>query len=150
MKNMDIHFMKEALKKAKEAYLLKEVPIGAVLVYKNKIIARGHNMVNLLKDSTAHAEMLCLSKGFSYFNDWRLLNTELYTTIEPCAMCAGAILLSRVKRLIWGASDIRVGANGSFVDIFKNHPIHSVEIRSGVLEGEAKSLIQKFFRERRN
>ena len=149
MKENDIYFMGEALKEAEKAYFLKEVPVGSVLVYKDKIIAKGHNQVNLLKDSSAHAEMICLSSGCLYFNDWRLLNTTLYITIEPCSMCAGAIILSRVKRVVWGASDIRVGAGGSFVNVFKDHPIHGVEIKRGVLEEEAKGLIQKFFRERR-
>ena len=143
-------FMLEALKEAKKAYDADEVPIGAVLVFDNKIIARGYNQVETLKDSTAHAEMICLTSGSSYMNNWRLINTTLYCTLEPCIMCAGAIIGARVKKLVWSARDIRVGANGSFVDIFKKrHPIHNIDIETGVLEELSADLMRKFFKEKR-
>ena len=147
----DSVFMQEALKEARKAYKEGEVPVGAVLVGNGKVIARGHNQVELLKDATAHAEMLCIGSGAVALGNWRLLDTTLYCTIEPCCMCAGALFLSRVKRLVWGAPDLRHGANGSFCDLFAlKHPTHSIEVTSGVLADICGALIQEFFRERRN
>jgi len=147
----DEFFMMEALKEAKKAYDIDEVPIGCVLVHGDKVIARGHNQVEKLKDATAHAEMICLTSASAYFNDWRLDNTILYTTLEPCIMCAGAIINARVKKVIWAAKDLRVGANGSFIDVFKKkHPIHEVEIESGVLEEISSNLLREFFQKTRN
>lgn len=146
----DIFFMSEALKEAKKAYDDDEVPIGAVLVFENKIIARGHNQVEKLKDATAHAEILCLTSASAYFNDWRLNNSTLYITLEPCIMCAGAIILARVQRLVWAAKDTRMGANGSFINVFeKTHPIHNLQITSGILENESSDLMKKFFQSKR-
>jgi len=146
----DIFFMMEAIKEAKVAFDEDEVPIGAVLVYKNKIIAKGHNQVIKLNDATAHAEMLCITAGSIYFNDWRLNNTTLYSTLEPCVMCAGAIIAARIETLVWSAKDQRVGANGSFVDIFKKkHPIHNMLIRKNILEEISSDLMKKFFRKQR-
>jgi len=148
--NKNDFFMLEALKEAKKAFDADEIPIGAVLVYNNKIIARGHNQVETLKDATAHAEMICLSAAAYYFNDWRLKNTTLYCTLEPCIMCAGAIITARVEKLVWAAKDIRVGANGSFINIFeKKHPIHNLEIEKGILEKLSSDLMQRFFKEKR-
>ena len=143
--------MREALKEAKRAFQEDEVPIGAVLVHEGKIIARGHNQVELLKDATAHAEMLCLTSGASVLENWRLLGTTLYCTLEPCTMCAGAMLLSRVHTLVWGAPDIRQGACGSWVNLFNQpHPCHTLEIRSGVLQAESADLMRQFFQKKRN
>lgn len=151
MTELDIAFMQEALKEARKAYKEGEVPVGAVLVLNNKVIARGHNQVELLKDATAHAEMICIGSGAQALENWRLLDTTLYCTIEPCCMCAGALFLARVKRLVWGAPDMRHGANGSFCDLFAlKHPTHSIEITSGVLADVCGTLMQEFFRERRN
>ena len=150
MANNDECFMTEALKEAKKAFEIGEIPIGAVLVKDGVIISRGHNQVELLKDATAHAEMLCITAGTTACENWRLLDTTLYCTIEPCCMCAGAMLLSRIKALVWGAPDIRHGANGSWIDIFqKKHPMHTIEIRTGVLKEEASFLMTKFFKEKR-
>jgi tRNA(adenine34) deaminase len=147
---IDLHFMKEALREAKKAFLKKEVPVGAVLVHERAIIARGHNQVEMLHDATAHAEMLCLTAGAAFFNNWRLTGTTLYCTLEPCTMCAGAILASRVKRLVWGAQDLRVGANGSWIDIFsQKHPMHQVEVCSGVLQADSSGLLKEFFQKER-
>ncbi len=138
--------MREALKEAKKAFERDEVPVGAVLVQNQRIIARGHNQVELLQDATAHAEMVCLSAGAGALGNWRLANTTLYCTLEPCCMCAGALLAARVKRLVWGAPDLRVGANGSWIDLFKNnHPMHTLEITPRVLEAEAADLMRTFF-----
>lgn len=146
----DIFFMREALKQAKKGAEAEEVPVGAVLVFQDKVIARGYNQVELLKDATAHAEMLCLTSGAHVLENWRLTDTTLYCTLEPCPMCAGAILASRVKRLVWAAPDLRLGANGSWIDLFSHkHPMHSLEITSHVLEEEAALLMRNFFQSRR-
>jgi tRNA(adenine34) deaminase len=149
-KNDDEKFMSEALKEAWKAFKADEVPIGAVLVHEGRIIARGFNQVEMLKDATAHAEMLCITAGEATLENWRLSGTTLYCTIEPCCMCAGAILLSRIPFLVWGAPDIRHGANGSWIDIFeKKHPTHSLEIRKEVLKEPCADLIKDFFQKRR-
>ncbi|MBN1915342.1 MAG: nucleoside deaminase [Parachlamydiales bacterium] len=146
----DRFFMKEALKQARIAYASFEVPIGAVLVYKGKIIARGYNRVELLQDATAHAEILCITSAAEILNNWRLKGTTLYCTLEPCPMCAGAILASRIDRLVWGAPDIRMGANGSWIDMFAHpHPMHRLIIKKNVLSEPAEELMRKFFAGRR-
>ena len=150
MNERDLHFMREAYKQARRAFQEEEVPVGAVLVHGDKVIARGHNQVEMLKDATAHAEMLCVGAGAGALDNWRLLDTTLYCTLEPCVMCAGALLLSRVKRLVWGAPDVRHGANGSWINLFdQNHPTHALEITSGVMAEECGALMQEFFRKRR-
>lgn len=146
----DKFFMFEALKEAKKAFDIDEVPVGCVLVHGNRIIARAHNQVEKLTDATAHAEMICLTSGSAHLNDWRLEDTTLYTTLEPCIMCAGAIINARVKRVVYSAKDLRVGANGSFIDVFKKkHPIHEVEIESGILEEISSDLLREFFQKAR-
>ncbi len=147
---LDEQFMREALKEARKAFDQEEVPVGAVLVHQNRIISRGHNQVELLQDATAHAEMICLSAGAEALGNWRLADTTLYCTLEPCCMCAGALLAARVKRLVWGAPDLRVGANGSWIDLFKKeHPMHHLEISSRVLEAESADLMRSFFQKQR-
>ncbi len=116
--NEDERFMLEALKEAWKAFQNGEVPVGAVLVKDGKMIAKGSNQVELLHDATAHAEMICMTAGEAALENWRLVETTLYCTLEPCVMCAGAMLLSRVPRLVWGAPDLRHGANGSWIDLF--------------------------------
>lgn len=149
-KNDDERFMLEALKEAWKAFQADEVPVGAVLVKEGRVIARGHNQVEMLKDATAHAEMLCITAGESALENWRLLNTTLYCTVEPCCMCAGALFLSRVPTLVWGAPDLRHGANGSWVDLFETtHPIHNINVRSGVLQEPAAALLKEFFSKQR-
>ncbi len=143
----DEKFMLEALREAWKAFQKKEVPVGAVLVKEGRVIARGYNQVEMLNDATAHAEMLCLTAGESALENWRLQDTTLYCTIEPCSMCAGAMLLTRITRLVWGAPDIRHGANGSWINIFeKPHPMHTISIKKGVLEDYAANLMKDFFR----
>lgn len=145
--NEDEKYMLAALKEAWKAFCADEVPVGAVLVHKNEIIARGYNQVEMLHDATAHAEMLCITAGESYFENWRLAETTLYCTIEPCSMCAGAMLLTRVPRLVWGAPDLRHGANGSWIDLFQmKHPMHTITVHSGVLQEQAASLMKEFFK----
>lgn len=144
--DLDERFMREALREARKAFDREEVPIGAVCVYQDRVIARGYNQVELLKDATAHAEMLVIGMASAELANWRLLDTTLYCTLEPCSMCAGALLNARVKRLVWGAPDLRQGANGSWVDLFANrHPMHQIEVKSGVLAAESAALMQEFF-----
>lgn len=148
--NEDEKFMLEALKEAWQAYKKDEVPVGAVLVQDGRVIARGHNQMEMLKDATAHAEMLCMTAGAAALENWRLADTALYCTIEPCAMCAGAMLLARLPLLIWGAPDIRHGADGSWINLFeKPHPTHAVAIRRGVLKEQCAGLMRDFFQKRR-
>ncbi len=147
----DEKWMCEALKEAWKAYKEEEVPIGGVLVHEGKIIARGHNQVETLQDATAHAELLTITSASAALRNWRLQKTTLYTTLEPCMMCLGAILLSRVQRVVYGAKDIRHGALGSFVNLLeKPHPTHSIEVVGGVLENFSSQLMKDFFREQRN
>ena len=146
----DIAFMREALKEAKKAASEDEVPVGAVLVVKGKIVSRGRNQVELLNDATAHAEMICLTAGAAELGNWRLSDATLYCTLEPCCMCAGAMLSSRLKRLVWAAPDIRLGANGSWIDVFASkHPMHEIEVAKGVLQEEAAELLRAFFQKQR-
>ena len=146
----DHEMMEEALLEAKKSFEKKEVPVGAILVHDQKIIARSHNQMEELKDPSAHAEVLAIRAGAEVLGDWRLLQTTLYTTLEPCLMCAGALLLARVGRVVWGAPDLRHGANGSYVNIFETeHPTHSLQIEGGLLKEESATLMREFFRHRR-
>ncbi len=147
----DEKFMLESLKEAWKAYCADEVPVGAVLVKEGQIIARGHNQMETLKDATAHAEMLCITAGEAACENWRLNDTMLYCTMEPCAMCAGAMLLTRVPRLIWGAPDLRHGANGSWTNLLEmRHPMHSIVIKRGVLGEFSAKLMRNFFQKKRH
>lgn len=146
----DEKFMLIALKEAWNAFCADEVPVGAVLVKNGEVIAKGYNQVEMLHDATAHAEMLCITAGEAALENWRLLETTLYCTIEPCSMCAGAMLLTRIPRLVWGAPDLRHGANGSWIDLFdKQHPTHSILASKGVLAEFAAALMRDFFQRRR-
>lgn len=144
-------YMREALVEAGKAYALGEVPIGAVVVYKDKIIGRGHNLRETLKDSTAHAEILAMREAARFIGDWRLNGATLYSTIEPCPMCAGAMIQFRVTTLVYGAADPKAGAVDSVVDLVREPRFnHRVEVVAGVLEEECRAVIQRFFRELRN
>ena len=146
----DEFYMEEALKEARLAFEKDEVPVGAVVVVGGQIVARAHNLVESMRDATAHAERLALSLASEALGRWRLIDATLYCTLEPCAMCAGALLSARVGCLVWGAPDLRLGANGSWVDLFsKKHPMHSLEVRSGVLAKESAALMQTFFTQKR-
>jgi tRNA(adenine34) deaminase len=148
--NDDERFMLEALKEAWKAFQHDEVPVGAVLVQEGRVIARGYNQVEMLQDATAHAEMICITAAESALENWRLAETTLYCTMEPCCMCAGAMLLTRVPALVWGAPDIRHGANGSWVNLFdKQHPTHKILIKSNVLEHFCSGLMREFFQKKR-
>jgi tRNA(adenine34) deaminase len=146
----DIELMQEALREAEIAYSHQEVPIGAVVVYQNKIIARAHNRKEELQDPTAHAEILALQEAARYLGSWHLEDIDLYVTLEPCPMCAYAMLQARIKRLIFGTPDPKAGAAGSVINIVQDKRFnHQIEIVSGVLEEECSLILQKFFQERR-
>ena len=142
--------MSEALKEARKAYDSDEVAIGAVVVYKRKIIARAHNQTRLLKDPTAHSEMIALTQAANFLRSERLLNCALYVTIEPCPMCAGAMVWARIKRLVFGAADPKAGACGSVMDILGEKRLnHRVSVTKGVLADECGLLINEFFKKQR-
>ncbi len=142
--------MREALKEAGKAAQEDEVPVGAVVVHKGKIIARGHNQVEALKDPTAHAEMIALTSAANYLGNKWLLGSSIYVTIEPCSMCAGALVLSRMKSLVYGADDPKTGACGSVTNIVINKRLnHRILVKKGVLKEECSSLIKDFFKKKR-
>ncbi len=146
----DEYFMREALRQAQKGYAAEEVPVGAVVVRGGKIIARSHNQVELLKDATAHAEMLALTQAEAAVGDWRLIDCDLYVTKEPCAMCAGALVHTRVRRVIFGCTDPAAGAAGSVINLLQMPAFnHRCEITSGVLQKECATILQDFFRKRR-
>jgi tRNA(adenine34) deaminase len=146
----DEYFMNEALRLARKAGANGEVPIGAVIVHKNEIVGRAWNQVELLKDATAHAEMLALTQAQTALGDWRLNECTLYVTKEPCPMCAGASVLCRVGKVVIGVSDPKYGAAGGAVNLLQfTGWNHRCEIVSGVLEVEGKALLQDFFRKKR-
>jgi tRNA(adenine34) deaminase len=146
----DNFFMKEALREAQKAYDKDEVPVGAVAVYKNQIIGRGHNQTEQLQDPTAHAEILAITAAANALSSWRLNDVEMFTTVEPCTMCAGALVLARVKRIIFGARDKKFGGCGSIFNIASDKRLnHQIEITAGVMENEAVSLMQSFFKKKR-
>jgi len=141
-------FMEQALKEAQKAFEEDEVPVGAVVVKDNKIIGRGHNRTESLKDATAHAEMIAITSAAGVVGDWRLDNCVLYCTIEPCAMCAGAAVLSRIKTIVFGAKDARFGACGSIFDVPTEKRLdHQIEVIAGIMEKESLKLMQAFFQE---
>ena len=139
------YFMNEALKEAKKAYKLNETPIGAVIVYENKIIARGYNKRETLKDSTAHAELIAIKKACRKLESWRLENCLMYVTLEPCAMCAGGIIQSRIQEVIYGASNERFGAHQGAVKLFDIPFNHQVKITKGIMESKCSKLLSDFF-----
>jgi len=142
---LDIYFMQEALKMANHALELEEVPVGAVIVNNGRIIARACNLKESLMLPTAHAEIIAINQAAFVFNDWRLLNCDIYVTVEPCPMCASAIIQARISRLIFGVKEPRWGS----LDIFKKKYNHIVEVTGGVLEQACKELIVNFFKKRR-
>jgi tRNA(adenine34) deaminase len=146
----DAYFMSEALRMAVRAYQAEEVPIGAVVVRGGKIIARAFNQVELLKDATAHAEMLALTQAEAAVGDWRLNDCELFVTKEPCPMCAGAAVHVRLRRVVFGCPDPRGGAAGGLLNVLQNPSLnHQCDITPGVMGNECAELLQSFFREKR-
>ncbi|MGZ5023509.1 MAG: tRNA adenosine(34) deaminase TadA [Chthoniobacterales bacterium] len=146
----DDYFMSEALRQAAKAYKAEEVPIGAVVVREGRIIARAYNQVELLKDATAHAEMLAITQAEAAVGDWRLNDCDLYVTKEPCPMCAGALVHARMRRVIFGCADDRAGAAGSVINLLQMPSLnHRCEITTGVRREECAAILQDFFRVRR-
>jgi tRNA(adenine34) deaminase len=146
----DEYFMREALRQAQKAHAGNEVPVGAVIVRDGKIIARAYNQVELLKDATAHAEMLALTAAEAAVGDWRLTDCHVYVTKEPCAMCAGALVHTRIQRVIFGCADASAGAAGSMINLLQMPAFnHRCEITFGVLQKECAAILQDFFRKRR-
>ncbi|MFN7138043.1 MAG: tRNA adenosine(34) deaminase TadA [Limisphaerales bacterium] len=146
----DHYFMGEALRQAVKAYEREEVPIGAVIVREGRIIARAYNQVELLRDATAHAEMLAITQAEGVIGDWRLTDCTLYVTKEPCPMCAGAIVHVRFPRVVFGASDPKSGAAGSVLNLLQMTQLnHRSQITQGVREEESRKLLQTFFAEQR-
>ncbi len=142
----DTDYMRLALREAEKAYYGDEIPVGAVIVCQNRIIGRAHNQIKLLKDPTAHAEILAITQAAAALENERLTGAAIYVTIEPCPMCVGALILARVDRLIYGASDPKTGACGSVMNIPANKSLnHRVKITKGILEKECASLIKHFF-----
>ena len=142
--------MSEALKQACDAFEKDEVPVGAVIVREGRIIARAHNQIEMLKDPTAHAEMIAITQAAAHLGSERLIDCSLYATVEPCSMCAGALVLARVKHIYYGAKDPKTGACGSVFDIADSKKLnHRIKVTGGVLEKECGSLVTEFFKKKR-
>ena len=143
-------FMYAALQEAERAYDDDEVPVGAVVVHKNKIVGRGHNQIEKLNDATAHAEMIAITSAANHLKSWRLNECSIYVTLEPCIMCTGALLSSRIDNLYFGASDSKFGACGSVHNLAENSKTnHSIKVFSGILAKESEDLLKSFFAEKR-
>jgi tRNA(adenine34) deaminase len=146
----DDYFMGEALRQARRAYEVEEVPIGAVIVRGGRIIARAYNQIELLKDATAHAEMLALTQAEQAVGDWRLTDCALYVTKEPCAMCAGAMVHTRLARVVYGVGDLKAGAAGGVLNLLQFSTFnHRCEITQNIREDECRALLQGFFARQR-
>ncbi len=143
-------YMKEALKQAKKAYSIGEVPIGCVIVYEDKIIGRGYNKRNTSKTTLAHAELIAIQQASKVMGDWRLEDCTIYITLEPCQMCAGAIVQSRIKKVVIGSMNPKAGCAGSILNLLQMKEFnHQVDIESGILEEECTEILQGFFKELR-
>jgi tRNA(adenine34) deaminase len=146
----DEEYMRVALELAHQAYQQGEIPVGAVIVYQDKIIASASNEKEARSDATAHAEMLAMQRAAAYLNKWRLTGTTLYCTLEPCPMCAGAMVNTRISRLVYGTRDTKTGAAGSIIDLVR-YPVlnHQIEVEMGILEVECAELLSRFFNDLR-
>ena len=148
--NSDIHWMRECLKLAQYAASCGEVPVGAIVVHDGIVIGRGYNLREATADPTAHAEVIALREASQYLGFWRILDATLYVTLEPCAMCAGALVNARVSRLVYGCKDPKGGAVDSLFNIVTDTRLnHRLAVTSGILERECSELISEFFREKR-
>ena len=143
-------YMKEALKQAQKAYSKEEIPVGAIIVKDNKIIARAHNLKETKFDTTKHAEILAIQKASRKLNSWRLLDCEMYVTLEPCSMCAGALINSRIKKVYIGTNDEKTGSVGSVFNLLEDYTFnHKVEFESGILKEECENMLKDFFKKLR-
>ena len=143
-------YMQEALKEAQKAYDKLEIPVGAVIVKDGKIIARAHNQKETKFDTTKHAEILAIQKASKKLKSWRLIDCEMYVTLEPCSMCAGAIINSRIKKVFIGTTDNKTGAVGSVLNLFDDYTFnHKVEFETGILKDECENILKRFFKDLR-
>ena len=148
---LKIKYMKEALKEAKKAYDKEEIPVGAIIVKDNKIIARAHNIKEEKKDTTKHAEIIAIQKASKKLNSWRLTDCEMYVTLEPCSMCAGALIQARLKKVYIGTMDKKTGACGSVLNLLDDYKFnHKVEIEDGIMQKECEYILKDFFKMLRN
>ena len=144
------YWMQQALKEAEKALAKGEVPIGSVVVRDNQIIGRGHNLVETLQDATAHAEMIAITAAAGSLSSWRLEGATIYTTVEPCPMCSGAVLLSRISGVVYGTEDSRFGACGSVSNVIGTNPFGSpIQVIAGIKQRECQTLMQEFFQKLR-
>lgn len=144
------YYMRQALKEAEKAYKKLEIPVGAIIVKDGKIIARAHNQKETKTDTTKHAEILAIQKASKKLNSWRLLDCEMYVTLEPCTMCAGAMINARIKKVHIGTMDEKTGAAGSVLNLFEDYKFnHIVQVEKGILKQECEDILKKFFKELR-
>lgn len=144
------YYMRQAIKEAEKAYKKLEVPVGAIIVKDDKIIARAHNQKETKTDTTKHAEILAIQKASKKLKSWRLIDCEMYVTLEPCSMCAGAMINSRIKKVYIGAKDEKTGAVGSVLNLFNDYTFnHKVEVETGIMEKECQKILKQFFKELR-
>jgi tRNA(adenine34) deaminase len=149
--NINENYMRFAFREAEKAYEEKETPIGCVIVFENKVIAKSHNQIETLKDPTAHAEILAITSASAYLNSKVLKGCSMYVTLEPCTMCAGAIVLSKIDNLFFGAFDPKSGACGSVINITNNKSLnHKVKVSGGILDTECGNILKSFFKGKRN
>lgn len=149
--NQKEKFMKQAIKEAYKAYEKLEVPVGCVIVKEGKIISRAHNLKETKKDTTKHAEILAIQKASKKLDTWRLIDCEMYVTLEPCSMCAGALINSRIKKVYIGTMDEKTGACGSVFNLLEDYKFnHNVEIETGILQTECEKVLKDFFKTLRN
>lgn len=148
---MDEFFMKEALKEAQKAYEINEIPIGAVIARNGEIVGRGYNQKETMKDATLHAEISAIKDACRNLGGWRLTGCTMYVTLEPCSMCAGALVNSRVERLVIGARDLKAGACGSVLNIVQTEELnHQINVQFGVMEEDCSKILKRFFKDLRN
>jgi tRNA(adenine34) deaminase len=147
----DTNLMEKAISQAQRAYDLGEVPVGALITRKGEVLSEAHNLTGSMNDPTAHAEVLAIRKASERLRDWRLVGCTLYTTLEPCAMCAGALVLSRIERLVFGAADPKSGMVGSLGNLVCDDRLnHRLEVTSGILQDESADLLRSYFKNRRS
>lgn len=143
-----IKFMKEALKEAQKSYKKEEIPVGAIIVKDGKIIARGHNLKETKTDPTKHAEIIAIQKACKKLQTWRLTGCTMYVTLEPCSMCAGSLIQSRLDKVVIGTMDEKTGACGSVLNLLSDYKFnHTVQIETGIMQEECKTILQQFFKE---
>ena len=148
---LKIKNMKQALIEARKAYEKEEIPVGAIIVRDNKIIAKAHNIKEEKNDTTKHAEIIAIQKASKKLGSWRLIDCEMYVTLEPCAMCAGALIQSRIKKVYIGTMDLKTGACGSVLNLLEDYTFnHKVEIEKGIMQQECEKILKDFFKMLRN